>query len=185
MIEKEIMGWHVIFSGFKNVKISDVNLFLDNIRRKASDCQVQVFDAKMIAGLDHLFFSVLNGLRSFESGNKISDSLAIEILLYASGQHQINKAIQMLGIKPDSSQIAVVVLSKSREKAVQAMLKVSEAVSGEKSDEVIDLTDEKFQVIKSMFEISDAELEATRRTSKKEALRNILIERSALLVTQI
>ena len=185
MIEKEIMGWHVIFAGFKNVKISDTNILLDKIRKETSDCQVQVFDAKMIAGLDHLYFSVLNALKAFDSENKISDSLAMEILLYASGQHQIDKAIRMLGVKPDSSQIAVIILSKTKEKSTQAMLKVSEIIGGEQSDEVINLTDEKFQIIKSAFEVSDAELEATLRRSRKEALTSILIERSALLVTQI
>jgi len=185
MIEKEIMGWHVVFAGFKNVEISDVKMFLSKIRRKAADCQVQVFDAEMIAGLDHLYFSVLNALKAAESGNRISDSPAMEILLYASGQHQIDKAIQMLGVKPNSSQIVIAILSKNKEKAMQAIHRISETVEGEQSDGVIDITDEKFHRLKSVFEVSDAELEATLRRSEKEALTSILIERSALLVTQI
>ncbi|HIE18724.1 TPA: hypothetical protein EYP75_03260 [Candidatus Bathyarchaeota archaeon] len=184
MIEKTIMGWHVIFAGFKNVNISDTNVFLSRIRKDVLDCQVQVFDAERIAGLDHLYFSVLNALKADESGNKISASLAMEILLYASGQHQIEKAIRMLGVKPCSSQIVVVILSKNREKSIRTMLKISKNIEGEESDEIIDFTDEKFQVLKSTFEISDVELEATLRRSKKEALTSILIERSALLVTQ-
>jgi len=185
MIEKEIMGWHVIFAGFKNVETSNIDALLERVRREASGCQVQIFDAKMIAGLDHLYFAVLNALKAMESGNKISSSLAMEILLYASGQHQIDKAIRMLGMKEGSSQIVVVVLSESREKSMEAMLKISRVIGGEPCDEVINLTDEKFNIIKSKFEISDAELEATLRRSKEEALTSILIERSALLVTQI
>jgi len=185
MIEKEIMGWHVIFAGFKNVETSNIDALLERVRREASGCQVQIFDAKMIAGLDHLYFAVLNALKAMESGNKISSSLAMEILLYASGQHQIDKAIRMLGVKEGSSQIVVVVLSESREKSMEAMLKISRVIGGEPCDEVINLTDEKFSIIKSKFEISDAELEATLRRSKEEALTSILIERSALLVTQI
>jgi len=184
MIEKRIMDWHIIFAGFRNTKISDPNVFLNRIRKKALDCQVQVFDAERIAGLDHLYFSVLNALKAVESGNKISDSLAMEILLYASGQHQIEKAIQMLGVKPCSSQIVIVILSKTKEKLMETMLRISKIIEGEQSDEVINLTDEKIQVLKSTFKISDAELEATLRKSKKEALTSILIERSALLVTQ-
>jgi len=184
MIERKIMGWHVIFVGFKNVKIPDTDILLNRIRKEASDCQIQVFDAEKIAGFDHLYFSVLNALKAAESGNKISDSLAMEILLYASGQHQIEKAIRMLGVKSESSQIVLVILSKKKEKSMRAMLKISKIIGGEQSDEVIDLTDEKFQIIKSTFEVSDAELEATLRKSKEEALTSILIERSALLVTQ-
>jgi len=185
MIEKEIMGWHVVFAGFKNVNISDTNILLSKIRKEASNCQVQIFDAEMIAGLDHLYFSVVNALKAVDSGNKISDSLAMEILLYASGQHQIDKAIRMLGVKPGSSQIVVIILSKTKEKSMRAMLKISKVIGGEQNDEVIDITDEKFQKLKSAFEVSDAELEATLRKSEKEALTSILIERSALLVTQI
>jgi len=185
MIEKEILGRYVIFVGFKNVRISDVDVFLNRIRREISNCQVQLFDAKMIAGLEHLYFAVLNALKAIDSGNKISNSPAMEILLYASGQHQIDKAIQMLGVKQRSSQIVAVILSKSWEKLIHVMQKMSEIIGGEQCDEVIDLTDEKFQIIKSAFKVSDAELEATLRRSEKEALTSILIERSALLVTQI
>jgi len=184
MIEKEIMGWHVVFLGFKNVKIPDINGLLDRIRSEASNCQVQIFDAMMIAGLDHLYFSVLNALKAFDSGNKISSSPAMEILLYASGQNQISKAIEMLGVKPGSSQIIAVILSKSKRESFQAARKISQIIGGEQSDKVIDLTDEKFKIIKSKFKVTDAELEATLRRSKKEALASILIERSALLVTQ-
>jgi len=185
MIEKEIMGRYVIFAGFKNVKISNIDLLLNRIREKASGCQVQIFDAKMIAGLDHLYFAVLNALKAVDSRNRISSSLAMEILLYASGQHQIDKAIRTLGVKEGSSQIVAIVLSEAEKKSIETMLKISEIIGGEPCDEVINLTDEKFQIIKSTFGISDAELEATLRKSKEEALTSILIERSALLVTQI
>jgi KEOPS complex subunit Cgi121 len=185
MIERKIEGWHVVFAGFKSVKLPDMEVFLERIRKETPDCQVQVFDAKMIGGFDHLYFSVLNALKAFDSGNRISDTLAMEVLLYASGQHQIDKAIRLIGVKPDSSQIVVVALSRSRDAAVEAMNKISEIIRGEQCDDVIELTDEKFQKIKSAFNVSDAELEATLRRTRTEALTSILVERSALLVTQI
>jgi len=185
MIEKEILGRHVVFAGFNNVKISDVDALLRRVRKETSGCQVQLFDAKMIAGVEHLYFAVLNALSAIDSGNKISESPAVEILLYTSGQHQIDRAIRMLGVKLGSSQIVAVILSENREKLIGAMRRISRVIGGEECDGVIDLTDEKFRVIKSAFEVSDAELEATLRRSKKEALTSILIERSALLVTQV
>ncbi|HDM88625.1 hypothetical protein DRO64_05050 [Candidatus Bathyarchaeota archaeon] len=181
MIIKKIMEWHVIFMGFKNVKISNLNSFLDEIKDAASDCQVQVFDADRIAGFDHLYFSVLNALNSFESGNRISESPAMEIMLYASGQHQIRKAIDMLGVKPDSSRMIVVLLAKNKEEGIQAASRISESDRGEPDDGVIELTDEKFELIKALFRVSDEEIEAAFRGSEKKALTSILIERSALL----
>ena len=183
MIEKKMMGWHVIFAGFKNVKVSDPKVLLDRVR-ETSTAHIQIFDADMIAGFDHIYFSVLNALRAFNSGKRISENLAVEILLYASGQHQIRKAIEMLGVKPSSTRILVVVLSKIRDNALQAMLRFSEIVEGEKSDDVVKITDEKFEALKEAFEISDAELDAALRKSRREALTSVLIERTALLVTQ-
>jgi len=183
MIEKKIMGWHVIFAGFRNVKISDPKALLDKVR-EASAAHIQIFDADMIAGFNHIYFSVLNALNAFNSGNRISENLAVEALLYASGQHQIRKAIEMLGVKSSSTRILVVVLSKIKDDALQAMHRVSEIVEGEQSDDVVEITDEKFEALKAAFEISDAELEATLRKSRNEALTSVLIERSALLITQ-
>ncbi|RLI11464.1 hypothetical protein DRO35_04975 [Candidatus Bathyarchaeota archaeon] len=183
MIEKKMMGWHVIFAGFRNVKVSDPKVLLDRIR-ETSTAHIQIFDADMIAGFDHIYFSVLNALRAFNSGKRISENLAVEILLYASGQHQIRKAIEMLGVKPSSTRILVVVLSKIRDNALQAMLRFSEIVEGDKSDDVVKITDEKFEALKEAFEISDAELDAALRKSRREALTSVLIERTALLVTQ-
>ncbi|RJS84283.1 hypothetical protein CW706_04380 [Candidatus Bathyarchaeota archaeon] len=183
MIEKKIMGWHVIFAGFRNVKVSDPKVLLDRVR-ETSTAHIQIFDADMIAGFDHIYFSVLNALRAFNSGRRISENLAVEILLYASGQHQIRKAIEMLGVKPSSTRILVVALSKIKDNALQAILRFSEIVEGEKSDDVVKITDEKFEALKEAFEISDAELDAALRKSRREALTSVLIERTALLVTQ-
>ena len=185
MIEEKIEDWHVIFAGFRGVELPGMDAFLESIRRETSDSQVQVFDAEMIAGFDHLYFSVLNALKAFGSGHRISDSPAMEILLYASGQHQIEKAIRLIGVKPNSHQIVVVAISRSKEAALKAMIKISGMIGGEPCDGVMELTEEKFQRIKMAFKVSDAELEATLRETKMKALTSILVERSALLVTQV
>ena len=184
MIDAEILGKYLVVEGFKNVKIRDVDEFLNLVRSKAGSCHIQVLDASLVAGFEHLYFAVLNALKSFESGLNISKSLAVEILLFASGQDQIRRAIEILGVKPSSSDIALIIVAESRDKAISVLNNVSDVLDGEKDQSVIELTDEKLSTIMRKFNISEAELEASMRGSLKDALKSILIERAALLVVQ-
>jgi len=184
VIDAEILGKYLVVEGFKNVKIRDVDEFLNLVRSKAGSCHIQVLDASLVAGFEHLYFAVLNALKSFESGLNISKSLAVEILLFASGQDQIRRAIEILGVKPSSSDIALIIVADSRDKAISVLNNVSDVLDGEKDQSVIELTDEKLSTIMRKFNISEAELEASMRGSLKDALKSILIERAALLVVQ-
>ncbi|MCW4020423.1 MAG: KEOPS complex subunit Cgi121 [Candidatus Bathyarchaeota archaeon] len=184
MKEVEILGRHMLLEGFRNVEVEDVNAFFDRVRKETKDCHVQFFDANLIAGFDHLYFAVLNALKAYETGTNISNEFAMETLLYASGQHQISKAIQLLGIKPDSSQIAVLIVADTRQKTVEALEGISGLLKGERCDAIVEVSDEKVEMIKTAFNIKDREIEATLRKSKKEALTSLLIERTALLATQ-
>ena len=105
--------------------------------------------------------------------------------MYASGQHQISKAIQFLGIKPDSSQAVVLVIADSRQKAVEASKRILGLLRGERCDGVVEVSDEKVELIKSAFGIGGLEIEATLRKSEKEALTSLVIERTAMLATRI
>ncbi|KPV61895.1 MAG: Regulatory protein [Candidatus Bathyarchaeota archaeon BA2] len=177
---------YVAIAGFRNVKIKDVNSFLERVRMEAREAHVQFFDAKLIASQQHLYFAALNALKAFEKKLNISNSLAIEVLLYASAQRQIRKAVDMLGIKPDSSQVAVLVIAETKRGADVALEVVSKLISGERDDHVLELTDEKFEGVKKLFGVSDLEVEAKLRKEglKMEALVDLVIEHVALLVTQ-
>lgn len=185
MIEVEILGKYLIVEGFKNVKInSNVDEFLNRVRAKAGSCNVQVLDASLVAGFEHLYFAVLNALKSFESGLNISKNLAVEVLLFASGQDQIRIAIEKLGVKPSSSNLALVIIADNRDEAICALNNISDVLGGEKDQSIIELTDEKISNIIREFGISEAELEASMRGSLKDALKSVIIERAALLVVQ-
>ena len=184
MKEATILGRHVIVEGFRRIKIDNLDTLFDQIRSETKGCHVQIFDARLIAGFDHLYFSVLNALKAHDTGTTISRNLAVETLLYASGQHQISRAIEFMGVKPSSSEVAVLAIADTREKAVRALDIIADLLQGERSEDVIELTDEKIELVKAAFEITDLEIEATLRESEKEAVTNLLIERAALLATQ-
>jgi len=176
---------YVAAAGFRNVKIGDVNSFFSMVRSKVGDANFQFFDANLIAGWEHLYFAALNALNAFKNKINISKSVAVETLLYASAQRQIEKAVELIGIKPGSSQVAVLVVAETEQKADSTLNAVSELVMGERDDSALKLTDEKVKGIKELFGISDLELEAKlEKGLEKEALIDLVIEHMALLATQ-
>ena len=176
----------IIITGFRDTKIADVESFLSQVRRRIKDAHVQFFDAELIAGWEHLYFAVLNALRAFESKLNISNGLAIEALLYASSQRQINKAVDLLGITSESHHVAILVIADAKRGASEALKTVSQLVSGELDDSILELTEEKVEGIRRLFGISDLELEAKseKKGFEKKALVDLVIEHVALLATQ-
>ena len=179
-------NWYIAIAGFKNVKIKDVNGFLEHVRREVVEAPVQFFDAKLIASQQHLYFAALNALKAFERESNISSSLAIEALLYASAQRQIRKAVDTLGIREDSSQVAVLIMAENRQGIDDCLEVVSGLMTGERYDGVLELTDEKIEDVKKLFLVSDLEIEAKVREKglEREALIDLVIEHVALLATQ-
>ncbi len=177
---------YIVVAGFKNVKIKDINGFLERVRREVREANVQFFDAKLIAGQQHLHFAALNALKAFEKKSNISSSLAIEALLYASAQRQIRKALNTLGVKQDSSQVAVLIIAENRHGMDYCLKVLPKLIPGERDDAVLELTNEKIGDIKKLFGISDLEIEAKlrRKGLEREALADLVIEHVALLATQ-
>ncbi len=177
---------HIIIIGFRNVKIENINNFLERFRRERVGAAVQFFEAKRVASPQHLYFAALNALNAFEKRTNISNSLAVEALLYASAQRQIKKAVEMMGIKRDSSEVAVLIMVENRQENDACLSLVSNLIPGERDDSVLELTDKKISAIKKLFRISNLEFEAKlkREGLEKEALTDLVIERTALLVTK-
>jgi len=172
--------------GFSNVKLENINAFLEHFRKENREASVQFFDAKHVAGSQHLYFAALNALNAFDKNTNISNNLAVEALLYASAQRQIKKAVEMLGIKQDSSEVAAVIMTENRHKKNNYLRLITKIIPGERNDNVLELTDKKIGNIKNLFRISDLEFEAKleKEGLEKEALTDLVIERMALLVTK-
>jgi len=182
----ESFNQYLVVAGFKNVKIVDMNKFFAAIKEKIGSAVVQFFDANLIAGMDHLRFAALNALNAFKNRVNISNSLAMETLLYASAQHQIKDALKLLGIKPSGGRVAVLVLAETQKQASSILDSVSKLLRGERDDSVVEFSNEKVDGLKRLFQISEVELEAKteRKGAEKEALLDLVIEHMALLATE-
>ena len=182
----EEFGKHVAIAGFTNVKIKDIKEFLKTIREeKPSNVEIQFFDAKLVATWQHLYFAVLNALTAFKNEENISKSLEMESMLHASAQRQIRKAMKFLGIKPNSSEVAVLVIGEKPESVESALSLVSKYFEAKRDDTILKLSKEKAAAIRKIFGITDVELETVmKKTGLEKALTDLVIERIALLATQ-
>lgn len=171
--------WFVCIGGFRGVAIREVDAFLDRLKTFTSTSIIQVLDAKHVAGYEHLFFAAVNAVKALDSKRGLSKNLGIETLLYASCQDQISTAFQILGVSPETEDLALIVFSKD-EREAETTFKDAAEVIGFEDDQVLEVTKEKIEILKRIFDISDLELE-TRGGESPEALSSIIIERGALL----
>lgn len=182
----EEFGKYVEIAGFRDVKITDLRGLLETLNdEKPMQVDVQFFDATLIATWEHLYFAVLNALVAFRSKRNISKSVAVETLLYASAQNQIQKATRLLGVKPSSSDIAVLIVGEQSEPIRSVLSTISKNVGGPRDDGVLELSQEKFEAIRRFFGISENQLRAVRRRGSLErALVDLVIEQVALVAVQ-
>ena len=172
--------------GFSNVKIQNIDIMLEQFRKENKEAKIQFFDAQHIAGKQHLYFAAVNALNAFNKKTNISNNLAVEALLYASGQRQIKKAVNMLGIKQNTTEVIALIIPENSQENEQYLELVTKTVPGQRDDKVVELTDKKVVQIKKLFKISDKEFKAKleKQGKEKEALTDLVIEHMALLVTK-
>jgi KEOPS complex subunit Cgi121 len=184
MIELHEFNKVLSILGFKNVQIASIDAFLIQIRTVATS-PLQFFDANVIAGEQHLLFATLNALTAFEQGYRISENLAVEILLYASGQRQISKAIKLIGLTSNTSEIAVAFVTATPEDAEKMVANISKTVPGVRDDSVLGFQEGKVERLINAFRVTDRELKAIKKDTESpwDSLVKIIIERSALLAT--
>jgi tRNA threonylcarbamoyladenosine modification (KEOPS) complex Cgi121 subunit len=146
---------------------------------------VQFFDAGLVAGWEHLYFSALNALNAFKSGRNVSRSLPVECLLFACARGQIREAFNVIGVKPGLSRVAVLVVADGKEDAEKALKVAAGLVGDVRDDEVLELSDEKLTGVKRAFGISGVELGAeSGEDGERKALSDLVLEHVALLAAE-
>jgi len=172
-------------TGYRNIKFAQAEEFL-KAKRKTSHADIQFFDAELIASQEHLYFAVLNALQAFQNKTNISKSIAMETMLYASAQRQIQKAIQRGGIKPETTSMAVIIIGENPKQIETVLQAITECVGVEPDEKVLEMSKVKEKKIKETFQITDEELKTVMKNeNREEAVVNLVVERVALLATQL
>jgi tRNA threonylcarbamoyladenosine modification (KEOPS) complex Cgi121 subunit len=183
---KEYGKW-IEITGYRNISFAKAEEFLKTNRKEIKQTvELQFFDAELTASQQHLYFAVLNALQAFQNKTNISKSQAMETMLYASAQRQIQRAIQQCGIRPETRNMAVLIIGEKPNLLKSVVETISEYVGVEPDDEVLEMSRAKEKKIIKSFQITDEEIKAVMKNDNHEtAVVNLVIERVALLSTQI
>ena len=165
------------------VCISDVDDFiaiLKAIARRYS-VAIQAMDAELIAGEAHIKSAVQKAVRAIRQGNSITSDLSMEVLLYAAGRRQIERALAM-GVSPGDNKKIVILIIDDNDKDLDAIAEELKQRVGleEQPMEELELeteTEEKRNKLMRFFNITDAEIEAVG----ERKLKMLVLERVALL----
>jgi KEOPS complex subunit Cgi121 len=158
--------------------VSDLDSFVTELDRIGGgfDCAVQAFDPRYVAGPDHLRRAVEFADRAFERGENVARDRPVEILLYAAGRRQIDRAVEM-GIDEGEGPVVVVVAAdpddpgrSGAERSAAAAVRELDAI-GPGDVEFGDPAR-----LRDFFEIRQPELDATGA-----AIGDLVLERVALL----
>jgi len=92
------------------VAIDDVDAFVERLAAVAADhgVTVQAFDVRYVVDRAHLERAVALADRAIARDENVADDRAVEILLYAAGRRQINRAFEM-GVSEGEGPVVVLV----------------------------------------------------------------------------
>ena len=154
------------------VTIEDVDSFVSTLDRIGSEhgSTVQAFDARYVTSRRHLERAVELADRERSRGEGIARDRGVEILLYAAGRRQIDRALEM-GVGEGRTPVVVLVDGGDESAATGA---VSELLSPASTLGAYDEA-----AVREFFDVSAEELAATDAT-----LDDLVRERVALLVVE-
>ncbi len=154
-------------------EIADVNGFLQTLKDIASGhgITVQAIDASKTAGSGHILAAVGKAIRAVQRHESISDDLGMEILLYASGNRQIKRALSM-GVRTGMNEIALVAVGDEMPEGAIRELENIVLVT-----DVTGYTREKRDAVTTFFGITETEIAAVG----EEKIPQLVLERVALM----
>ena len=155
-----------------HAEIEDLDSFLNTINQisEQTGSTIQFFNADYVAGERHLRRAAELARRAVDRGTTIARDPAVELLVYAAGRRQINRALEM-GVSEESMAVVGVVDGGDEHAAVaslEALLVSTDPVEWGDSS-----------TLKAFFEISDAE-----RAVVDGGIESIVLERVALLAVE-
>jgi KEOPS complex subunit Cgi121 len=157
-----------------HLTVADLDEFLGTLDDIAEETgtTVQAFDADYVVSREQLRRAVERAHRAIARDENVARDRAVEVLCYAAGRRQINRALEM-GISEGENRVVVLADSATGDEAAEdeAIKALRERV--EPAD-VLGTYDE--ATVRQYFDVSDAELAAVEGT-----LADVVLERVALL----
>ena len=134
---------------------------------------VQFLNASLIAGKYHLLSAAQNALNARVGDYAISRSLDVEIIVYASAQRQIGRALDELGVHSDMETVAVVVIGKDMHAIHMCIEHLIQQVGAERTS-IFASNDRKLHHIMEHFGVKEIEIRALTNSKKIQDLFDAL-----------
>ena len=160
-----------------STKIDHVENYMRSVHQFAEQhsIHIQLLDAQMIYGKIHLESAIFHAIRAMNEKKMSTQSIEMEILIYSSGERQLNYAIPKMGIKQGETSIVAIFLGENRKK--------------KKFKELIELFIEKFktQLDDAVFDQSIKKLrqwgfsEDEKQTISKDSFEDLILEKIAMV----
>lgn len=110
----------------------------DLVKRAAKEgAEVLVLDAAMVFGLDHIRAAFCHASDAMEGGRSVSDSLAMEVLLYASGERQLSTAIKKMSVSDSTGEVLIAWLGGKHLTPDTGWVELTEGFSGFEDERLV------------------------------------------------
>ncbi len=133
----------------------------------------QALDARLVVSEKHIRFAVQKALSAFSDGRNIANDAAMEIMRYASGERQIERALVM-GVSDQTGRIGLIMAKTDGKASWPDDREICQIIMDDGCGCSFDPV-----AVKDIFHISSLELEAVG----EERIEDLVIERVALVET--
>jgi KEOPS complex subunit Cgi121 len=150
-------------------EIHSTDLFIKKAQKFVKDPNLllQFLNADYVLGEEHILSAYEHARRAFKTNKNISKSMAMEILVYVSGEPQIANALEKVGISNGCERIALVVDENLDVEGLISHLNLK------KADDVLKCSKDKLE----KFGIKEQEISAV----DKDKIKDLILERVAMV----
>lgn len=145
---------------------------------------VQLLNGLLIANEIHLLSAAQNAIRAHQGDYMISRSLDVEIIVFASAQRQIGRALEALGVHDGLDEIALVVIGTDNSSVEDSIRDLVDTI-GTETVPSFSATNERMERVKKHFQIDDKEINAISDSetleSRLDALARCIVSRVSLV----
>ncbi len=145
---------------------------------------VQLMNGLLSADDAHLLSAAQNAVNAQSGKYMLSRTLDVEIIVYASAQRQIGRALDELGVYDSVENVAVVVIGNDRKSVEQSLEKITTKVGKELSNP-FEGSKERFDRIKTHFNIDEKEIctftDSDDDIERQKALSKCVVSRVSLV----
>ena len=180
------LGQHVWISAFNASPRSIEELFQSSAAKYPS-VSVQLVDMDKVPGQRYLTLAAVNAVKSFHSKQPIAKTLGMELLVYISGEKQIDVALKRIGVTPGTHRVVAVAVSDSSDQVYGASKFLEEALGQGSDDKLLDdWPESRIENVRLGFDIGERELKAIirKREPVTSAIERLAVERSAMLAAR-